>query len=94
MKGGGVGRCTPTEQEGVLVVAVEELDEKRQAARLPHGDARVLRAGHGEQCAGHVVFIVSPQHGQEAVHHLHLGDTKRKAFLIFSHYFIPFFFFY
>lgn len=74
------GRCTPTEQEGVLVIAVEELDEQRQAARLPHGDARVLRAGHGEQRAGHVVFIVSPQHGQQAVYHLHLVGTKRKGF--------------
>lgn len=76
---GGERRCTPTEQEGVLVVAVKELDEQRQAARLPHGDARVLRTGHGEQRAGHVVFIMSPQHGQEAVYHLHLVDTKRKG---------------
>ncbi len=54
-----------SKQHGVLVIAVEELDEQRQAAGLTHGDAAVLRARHGQEGARHVVFIMGAQHGQQ-----------------------------
>lgn len=63
---------------------MEQLDEQRETARLSHGDAGVLRAGHGKERPGHVIFIVSPQHGQKTVHHLHLLDTVGRDFILYS----------
>lgn len=56
------------------VRVVQDLDEQGQAARLAHGQAALLRAGHGQQRAGHVVLVPRGQHGQEPEDHLHLRD--------------------
>lgn len=51
---------------------MQQLDEQWKTTRLTHSNAGVLRAGHGQERPRHIVFIMRPQHGQQAVHHFHL----------------------
>lgn len=43
---------------------VQNLDQEGDAARLPHGNAAVLRAGQSQQSAGHLFLISVSEHGE------------------------------
>jgi len=51
---------------------VQDLDQQRDAARFPHGDAAVLRAGQSQQSPRHLLLISVSEHGEQPEHHLHL----------------------
>lgn len=51
---------------------VQDLDQQRDAAGLPHSNAAVLRAGQRQQGARHLLLVSVGEHGEQPEHHLHL----------------------
>lgn len=51
---------------------MQDLDQQRDAAGLPHGDAAVLRAGQSQKSPRHLLLISVGEHGEQPEHHLHL----------------------